>query len=106
MVVPAVLSPADVVSYRTALDADHAARPQDWQLSHTHSRGVGPELLSRTTAFDRVASLRDSPCARSWSAYSRHMHHISVASASSSAILTPPQLEAIPATRAVSHVCG
>ena len=61
VVVPDVLSPADVESYRAALEADRAVRPEDWQLSHTHSRGVGPELLSRTTAFDSLASLRDSP---------------------------------------------
>ena len=61
VVVPDVLSPTEVLRYRAALDADRASRPEDWQLSHTHSRGVGPELLSRTKVFDRLASLRDSP---------------------------------------------
>ena len=61
VVVPNVLSPAEVQTYRAALDADIATRPEDWELTHTYSRGVGPELLLRTTAFDRLASLRDSP---------------------------------------------
>jgi hypothetical protein len=46
---------------RHGYKADREARPLDWAHGHTYSRGVGPELLSRTAAFDRLASLRDSP---------------------------------------------
>ena len=61
VVVPNALSPTEVESYRAALAADRVAMPDDWQLTHTHSRGVGTEILSRTTTFDRLASVRDSP---------------------------------------------
>ena len=61
VVVPGALSPAEVEAARAVLAADRAARPAEWKLTHTHSRGVGPAILSRTRAFDRIASLRRSP---------------------------------------------
>ena len=62
VVVPDVLTAAEVESYRAAMDADREAHPLEWPLGHTYSRGAAASgVLARTDAFDKLASLRDSP---------------------------------------------
>ena len=61
VVVPGVLSPAEVEACRAAFADDQVACADKWKLGHTRSCGVGPEILFRTETFDRIASLRQSP---------------------------------------------